>query len=352
VAQDAVFVRELEYEISGATHKPFIHFYNDAASCYDGIPVFLANVASRKYGMHKKVCIVQGRTLAEAKFHLKTPLGISASSFTHSCLFPVFGAGQGSGNSPMYWLFISSTLFDIYDEKAHGATYKTPDRNGVTLTVKAIGFVHDVLNTTNSFQDNSITMDQLVVLATTDNQLWHDLLTACNQKQELSKCGYHAIAYSFTECGKPELIQLPEAHITIRDSGGQALAIQQWSNDAATSIWVPINVSLIKTNRGPYYKKNATILPRSLIAAISPAPKPKHSIGLSTVSASIMPYQLPISLSNNYIRSRQNSMQLWLLEVGIVSACLPLLYMGLNIWVGQVSSTCMTIKAMDKLRLS
>ena len=67
-------MRELEYELTRLTRYNLLHFDNDATSCYDRIPCFLANVASRKYGMHRKVCVVQGRTLAEARYHLKTKL--------------------------------------------------------------------------------------------------------------------------------------------------------------------------------------------------------------------------------------------------------------------------------------
>ena len=124
---DAIFLRTLEYEMARITRKSLIHFDNDATSCYDRIPCFLANVVSRKYGMHKKVCILQGRTLAEARYHLKTQLGITDEYVQHSVLLPWFGTGQGSGNSPMYWLFICSTLFDMQEAVAHGATYESPD---------------------------------------------------------------------------------------------------------------------------------------------------------------------------------------------------------------------------------
>ena len=76
-ATDALFIREMEYELSRLTRKASLHFDNDATSCYGRIPCFLANLASRKYGMHQKICVVQGRTLGEAKYYLKTKYGIS-----------------------------------------------------------------------------------------------------------------------------------------------------------------------------------------------------------------------------------------------------------------------------------
>ena len=107
---DPVFVRELEYEMCRSTRRPLVHFDNDATSCYDRIPCFLANLASHKCGMDKRVCVVQAQTLQEAKCYLRTRLGISAECAEHTRECPWFGTGQGSGNSPFYWLIISSTL--------------------------------------------------------------------------------------------------------------------------------------------------------------------------------------------------------------------------------------------------
>jgi hypothetical protein len=101
---------------------------NDAASCYDRILVYLGNMMSRKMGMPVKVCQVQGMNLEEAKYCIKTMLGTSVTFITHCEDSPWHGSGQGAGNSPTLWLFISSTLFDCFETQAHGATFATPER--------------------------------------------------------------------------------------------------------------------------------------------------------------------------------------------------------------------------------
>jgi hypothetical protein len=231
-ALDSCFLRELEYEITRLTRKPIIHFDNDATSCYDRIPVFIANVISRKYGMDRRVCMVQGRTLAEAKYYLKTKLGISETYVQHSRAHPMFGNGQGAGDSPQKWLFMSSTLFDIYEPKAAGSKFASPDGN-LEVEVKLIGFVDDVRNSTNLFDQDEAPMEQLVQAATDDSQLWHDLLLVCNQSLELTKCGYHTMGYEFDPTGLPSLIDTPESSITITDASGNALPISQWPNSKA-----------------------------------------------------------------------------------------------------------------------
>ena len=90
--------------------------------------------------MHKKVCIVQGRTLEEAKYFLKTKYGVFDTFIHHCHAFPIFGTGQGSGNSPAYWLFLSSTLFDMFGHWAQEAQYESPDETHAA-PVRAIEFV-------------------------------------------------------------------------------------------------------------------------------------------------------------------------------------------------------------------
>jgi hypothetical protein len=68
-----------------------------------------------------------GKTLEEVKYHLKTQLGVSEDHYKHYQISPVYGTGQGSGNSPTVWLVISSILFICYSEKAH-----VPDLNCLT----------------------------------------------------------------------------------------------------------------------------------------------------------------------------------------------------------------------------
>jgi hypothetical protein len=232
-ATDALMLRELEYEMGRITRKACLHFDNDATSCYDRIPCALANIMSRKYGIHRKVCIVQGKTLEEAKYYLKTKLGVSDEFIQHCKAFPIFGTGQGSGNSPAVWLFISSTLFDIYDKLATGSTYQTRDKS-MELVVKAVGFVDDVRTSTNDFANNGLTIDHLVDMATKDSQAWHDLLAICNQKLELPKCGYHAIMYEFEPSGEPLLIDQPASRLTLQDGAGDSLDIKQWATTMAT----------------------------------------------------------------------------------------------------------------------
>jgi hypothetical protein len=231
-AMDLAFLLELEYEITRLTRKTILHFDNDATACYDRINVCIGNAIGRKYGMAKNICIVQGRTLAEARYHLKTKLGISEEWVQHCKLRPMFGNGQGAGDSAFKWLFMSSTLFDLYEDGAKGSVFESPDGSW-SIEVKIAGFVDDVRNSTNDFGNNNVTLEELTAQASKESQLWHDIMWVCNQKLELNKCGYHALVYEFLTSGEPKIVNNPESTLLVYDHVGQPLQIQQWPANKA-----------------------------------------------------------------------------------------------------------------------
>jgi hypothetical protein len=77
-AHDPVFIEIMQAEISRASRKSLIKFDVDATSCYNRIIPGLAGIASRKHGVHRKVVQVCGGTLEEARYKLKTLLGVFA----------------------------------------------------------------------------------------------------------------------------------------------------------------------------------------------------------------------------------------------------------------------------------
>ena len=46
---------------------------------------------------------IHAKTLEETKYKLKTSLGISNDFYPNCQAFPIYGTGQGSGNSPAIW---------------------------------------------------------------------------------------------------------------------------------------------------------------------------------------------------------------------------------------------------------
>ena len=205
-AQEPVFMEEMKHEICRMSLKPLVQNDNDASSCYDRIIMNAAGICSRQHGMHRNICIVNGRTLKEAKYHLKTQLGVSEEFYQHCEFYPIYGSGQGSGNSPVIWLVISSVLYDCYEERAHGALFETVDRT-VSIRLYMVGFVDDANGQTNDFA-NPIqpSPEKLNEMSRHDVQLWNDLLWRMGGLLELPKCSYHHIRYQFAFNGNPVLM--------------------------------------------------------------------------------------------------------------------------------------------------
>jgi hypothetical protein len=112
-AHDPVFIEEFQLEISRASRKTLLQTNYDATSCYDRIIPNLAALVSPKYGVPLPVVMANVKTLQAAKYKLKTELGLSDQWYTHNTDQPIYGTGQGSGNSPMIWCFLSSVLFRL-----------------------------------------------------------------------------------------------------------------------------------------------------------------------------------------------------------------------------------------------
>ena len=166
-----------------------------------------------------------GRTLHEAKYHLRTKLGISEGFISHCTAHPIYGTGQGSGNSP-----VSSTLFDCHVLKAHGALFTSPDQS-LSVTLYMMGFVDATSNRTNFFQAKvQPTMEELLRMMQHDAQLWNDLLWASGGALELPKCSYHHIRFDFDTVGRPHMKEGQFGpNLVIRDAASNEVVIQQLS---------------------------------------------------------------------------------------------------------------------------
>jgi hypothetical protein len=88
-AHDPVFIEEMQFEICRASRKTLVKFDNDATSCYDRILPNMASIACRKFGLHKNMAFAWAKTLEEAKYKLRTMLGVSEKSYYHCIAFPM-----------------------------------------------------------------------------------------------------------------------------------------------------------------------------------------------------------------------------------------------------------------------
>ena len=114
----------------------------------------VVNISGRKYGVHKKIVYVHAATLKEAEYKLKLSSKTSNTSYQHCKKLPIHGTGQGSGNSPMIWCFISGILFGFHNQKAHGLTAASPNGD-VVVSFSIIEFVDDSTCVTGGKQNKT-----------------------------------------------------------------------------------------------------------------------------------------------------------------------------------------------------
>ena len=143
-------IEEFQYEISRASKRPLVHLDYDATACYNRIILPMASLISRAHGQHHSIVLINTTTLKSVRYLLKPQLGISSTSYSHSKLFPIYGSGQGSDNSPGLWCTISSILFDVYKQQACRASFYSPDQM-IAVKLYMIGFVDDTSGSTNDF---------------------------------------------------------------------------------------------------------------------------------------------------------------------------------------------------------
>eukprot|EP00957_Ditylum_brightwellii_P094673 7209994-Ditylum_brightwellii.AAC.1 len=84
-------------------------------------------------------------------------------------MFPIYGTGEGSTNSPTIWLIISFTLFDIHEELSNGAIFNDTVQE-IEVHITLVGFVNDVTGQTNNFFNENVTPDMLIHLMQEDAQ--------------------------------------------------------------------------------------------------------------------------------------------------------------------------------------
>lgn len=209
---------------------------NDAKSCYDRIICNIAMLVSRYCGMPKNACKTQAATLENTIFKLRTALGDSNKTYSHSNTGLIHGTGQGSCASPCIWLVLCSILMDCLQNNSKGMTIVDIITNNKEFKQWIDGYVDDTAlfaNLTMSIishlaQSTRDLAENLNEIAT----IWNGLLEASGGKLELSKCFYYLLNWKFDIEGRYSYESLEEQQnkcdpVKIMDSSNKETFILQ-----------------------------------------------------------------------------------------------------------------------------
>ena len=184
---------EFRNDIAYSTRRTLVSVDNDASDCFDRMLPSLVSVTNRSYRLPHELARLHGATLQATGYYLRTPRGVSDTYYSHCSDFPIYGTGQGSGNSPVLWLLLSASLFDIHTTQAYGATLHDPSGT-TTVSLSITGFVDNTNACVDDWSPQSDGKLEDTLLKTQhDTQLWNDLLFTSGGKLVISKCSYHVL---------------------------------------------------------------------------------------------------------------------------------------------------------------
>jgi hypothetical protein len=152
--QFPIHIEISQLEISRLTCKQYGHINYDAKACYDRILPNIAAMSSLVHGVNDKLY----PNSCERTFH-------STDKTT------IYGTGQGCGNSPIIWLFISNILIRMFSNEAIGAKYI--DNNHMeTLEAKVSAYNDDI----NNHHNCNKTHPNIITNMQNNFTIWKNLL--------------------------------------------------------------------------------------------------------------------------------------------------------------------------------
>ena len=229
-----VFKKKLTYEIADYTKTDGGTFDNDAKACYDRIVINIAMLICRHFGLPEMGADFMAKFLEEAKYYLKTKMGINPEAYYNTTEHPLFGSGQGLKASPPIWALISVFIMKLMPHKSCGVSFSDP---ALTEEIHRVmdGYVDDTTVWVNHFLEQLQGIYESTPEATAASlqrsaQWWEELLHTTGGKLELDKCFYYLFHWKFDEEGEASLMTAEEmgnlVHIVESESGTR-IAIKQ-----------------------------------------------------------------------------------------------------------------------------
>lgn len=199
----------------------------DISGCFDRILAPVISLLNIKNGCPTQAVKMHATTLQKARYHLKTKLGVTENFYSHSESTPVYGNGQGAGDSPSQWCQQSAMLFELYGKENEGATVS--DRWGHTRVTLPLAAFADDTNLLGNDEKREMTMESLTASAQKGFTIWNEILHATGHFMELEKCSCYLSIWDFEEDGYAYTLSPKEhnQHILVQDMNGSVKEIPQ-----------------------------------------------------------------------------------------------------------------------------
>jgi hypothetical protein len=171
--------------------------YNDAKACFDRVIKNTTNLTVLKEGLPLKIAQLHSQTIHQIKYYLRHQRGVAVVPNQHSPQTPFYGVGQGAGDSPARWGYISDIIIKAYNKHATDAKITSPIHL-IVSNEKVMAFIDDsrlflILHNSNGF----VVRQQIAH----NTQLWERLLHVVGGKLELSKSKILIFSWRFNSEG-------------------------------------------------------------------------------------------------------------------------------------------------------
>jgi hypothetical protein len=150
--EEVLFLKKLTYMLFEVTRTPGASFDNDATACYDRIVMALTALRGQQLGIPTEATNMITKFLENAKYHIKTMIGLSEKGYTSTKRNYLHGPGQGGKASPGIWTVVSSLIMRLLHKHAPGVTFSDPTGNSNTHRI-IDGFVDDTTAWINQFKE-------------------------------------------------------------------------------------------------------------------------------------------------------------------------------------------------------
>jgi hypothetical protein len=208
----------------------------DISGCFDRIVTSVISLLNIKNGCTAQAVNMHATTLQMARYHLKTKLGVSKEFYSHSENNPVYGNGQGAGDSPSQWCQQSAMLFDLYKEANTGA--QISNRHGNMVANFPLAAFADDTNLLGNDDKRQMSIAEITESAQKGFSTWSELLHATGHFMELEKCSCYLSIWAFQEDGYAYTLS-PEEHgqrIVVKDHCGNMKEIPQMTSETSQKI--------------------------------------------------------------------------------------------------------------------
>jgi hypothetical protein len=208
----------------------------DISGCFDRILPSIISLINRRNGCPPAAVKTHAWTLKNARYHLKSKHGISDTFYSHTDETPIYGNGQGAGDSPSQWSQESALLFDLYEEAVMGAQMSF--RDGIIATKISLTAFADDTNLLGNDDTQTLSTIQLADNTKHAFQTWDKLLHATGHFMELCKCSCYLSVWEFQEDGYAYTIPPEELNVVIKvqDVNGINQIIQQLPTDVSQKL--------------------------------------------------------------------------------------------------------------------